>query len=97
VLFDAENSRVVLQESLPVQVSVILNGSQTDPCHQLRVVVSPPTAQNEINLDVYSLFNPDQACITVIKSFSTSIPLGSYPHGHYTIWVNGAMVGEFDA
>ena len=94
---EVENSRVVIQESMPAQVSVIINGSLSDPCHQLRVVVTPANPQNEINLDAYSLFNPDQACITVIKGFSATIPIGSYAGGHYTVFVNGALVGEFDS
>jgi hypothetical protein len=25
-----------------------------------------------------------------------NISLGSFPAGHYTVWVNGQQVGEFD-
>jgi hypothetical protein len=97
VFLDAGNSRVVVMESLPVQVSLIINGSLSDPCHQLRVVVTPANTDNAINLDVYSVFDPKLACITVIKDFSATIPMESYTGGHYTIYVNGQLVGEFDA
>jgi hypothetical protein len=60
-------------------------------------VVSPANALKEISLEAYSLFIPGKACITVIKPFSVTIPLGTYSGGHYTVYVNGQMVGEFDA
>ncbi len=98
VFLDAENSRVVVDASLPPQVSVTLNGNLSDPCHQLRVVVGAANTNREINLDVYSVVDAGQACITVLKPFSATIPLGSYFYGgHFTVYVNGQLVGEFDA
>lgn len=97
VFLDVENSSVVVRESMPPQVSVILNGNLSDPCHQLRVLVSPPNAQREINLDVYSVFDPSLMCITVLKPFSATIALGTFTGGHFTVFVNGQLIGEFDA
>jgi hypothetical protein len=97
VFLDVGKSKVVVTGSMPLQVSLMLNGSLSDPCHQLRVVVTPVNAQKEINLDVYSVFDPKIACITVIKDFSATIPLGSYASGHYKVYVNKQLVGEFDA
>ena len=95
VFMDVGNSRVVIRESLPAQVSLILNGSLSDPCHQLRIVVTPPDANNVINLDAYSVVNPAVACITVLKPFAATIPLGSYTDGDYTVMVNGERLGLF--
>ena len=97
VFLDIENSSLLVMESYPIQVSATLNGSLSDPCHQLRVVVTPANEQNQINLDVYSVFDPNEACITVIQPFSANIPLGSYNGGHYSVYVNGELLGEFDA
>jgi hypothetical protein len=97
VFLDVENSSVMIRESLPAQVSVMLNGSLSDPCHQLRVVVTSANVRNEINLDVYSVFDPGVACITVIRPFSATIPVGNYAGGHFTVYVNGQLAGEFDA
>lgn len=94
---DMQNSSVVVRESMPPQVSVILNGILSDPCHQLRVVVSPPNAQREVNLEVYSVFDSSMMCIMVIKPFSATIALGTYTGGHFTVFVNGQLIGEFDA
>jgi hypothetical protein len=61
------------------------------------VIVSPPNEQREINPDVYSLYNPSLACIMVIKPFEVNIPLGTFSPGHYTVFINGQLLGEFDA
>ncbi len=97
VLLDFGNSSLVVEGEPPVQATVILEGSLSDPCHQLRVVVSPPTVQNHIILDVYSVFDPSLACIMVIKPFTATIPLGTFYLGHYTVFVNKHLLGEFDA
>ena len=95
VLLELESSQIVESTAVPTQVKVSLQGNLSDPCHRLRVVVTPPDAQNTINLDVYSLVEPGLACITVLKPFIASIPLGSYTGGHYTVMVNGEKLGEF--
>ena len=87
----------MVAESMPVQVSLTLVGNLSDPCHELRVVVSPGSSGNQINLDVYSVFDPTKACITVLQPFTANIRLGSYAGGHYTVYVNGQLLGEFDA
>ena len=88
---------LLTMESYPLQFSLALTGSLPTPCHQLRVSVSPPGAENKILVDVYSLSSPDAICAQVLQPFSQTIPLGSFPSGHYTLWVNGEQVIEFDA
>ena len=97
VFLDLQNTQLLLRESLPVQVSLELEGSLSDPCHQLRIIGTRDDIKKEINLEVYSLFAPGKACITVIKPFSATIPLGDYAGGHYTVFVNGQLAGEFDS
>jgi hypothetical protein len=97
VFMDMENSSLLIMESYPIQVRASLVGSLSDPCHQLRIVVTPAEAVNQINLEVYSVFDPNKACITVIQPFNVSIPLGSYKDGHFSVYVNGELLGEFDA
>jgi hypothetical protein len=84
-------------ESFPPQFSLALSGELPTPCNQLRVDVMPPDGENKIVVDVYSLVSPDTMCADVIQPFSENIPLGSFPAGHYTIWINGEKVAEFDA
>ena len=97
VLLDLANSSLVVEGESPVHASVNLEGTLSDPCHQLRVVVSPPTAERHIILDVYSVFDPNLACIMVIKPFTATIPLGTFSGGHFTVFVNKQLLGEFDA
>lgn len=88
---------VLTLESFPLQFLLHLTGSLPTPCNQLRVAVSPPDAENKILVDVYSVSNPDKICTQVIEPFDVSIPLGSFPEGTYTLWVNGEMAAEFQA
>jgi len=88
---------VLTLESFPLQFLLHLTGSLPTPCNQLRVAVSPPDAENKILVDVYSVSNPDKICMQVIEPFDVSIPLGSFPEGTYTLWVNGEMAAEFQA
>jgi hypothetical protein len=94
---DLQNSSLVVMESFPIQVSAILNGSLPDPCHQLRVVVSRLDAEKKVNLDVYSLMETGKICITMLQPFNATIKLGTFPTGHYSVYVNGELLGEFDA
>ncbi len=84
-------------ESYPLQFNLALTGNLPTPCHELRVSVLPPDENNRILVDVYSLSTPDKICIQVLQPFSQTLSLGSFPSGHYTLWVNGEQVIEFDA
>ena len=92
-----EESGLVIRESYPPQISLNLNGNLPTPCHQFRADVSKPDTENKINVDVYTVVNPDVMCVQVLKEFTESINLGTYPSGHYTVLVNGQSVGEFDS
>ncbi len=96
VTLDLTNSQLVVTVTEPAQVKAVLAGSMPDPCHSLRVVVTPTTASNLINVEIYSLVDQTTACITVIKPFTASIPLGSYSSGRYTVMVNDERLGQFD-
>ena len=87
---------LIIRESFPPQISLTLAGDLPTPCNQLRAEIHPPDSQNKIMVDVYSLVDPDQICVQVIEPFEESIDLGTFPSGHYTVWVNGQMAGEFD-
>jgi hypothetical protein len=98
VFLDLANSQFAPPPATPTsQVQVVLQGNLPDPCHSLRVVVTPPDTNNVINLDVYSVVDPSVACTTVLKPFSAIIPLGSYTDGEYTVMVNGERLGLFSA
>ena len=92
-----ENSELLIMESDPIQVALVLEGNLPTPCNQLRVIVNPPNNKNRILVDVYSVLDSGQICVQVLEPFKANISLGSFQSGHYTVWVNGEMAGEFDA
>jgi hypothetical protein len=86
----------VIRESFPPQISLQVQGDLPTPCNQLRVDIEAPDAENRIEVELYSVSDPNRVCADVLKPFEEAIHLGIYPTGHYTVWVNGEMAGEFD-
>ena len=91
------SSRILVLESYPLQFEVALEGDLPTPCHALRALVSGPDARNRITIDLYSMADPGVVCTQVLKPFSANIHLGSFPRGHYSVWMNGGQAGEFDS
>lgn len=89
-----ESSEILLLESFPVQAVLHIRGALPTPCHKLRAKVSEPNEKNEIQVDLFSLTDPGAICIQVLQPFESSIPLGSYESGAYTVFVNGEEVGK---
>jgi hypothetical protein len=89
-------SEVVMNESLPAGVGLVLKGDLPTPCNALRVVVSKPDDQGYIELEVYSVVDADRVCVQVLSPFETVIPLGSFSGGTYTLGINGEAVNEFE-
>ncbi len=95
-----DSAEILVAETYPVQVTLVLSGSLPTPCHQLRVRVAAPakpTATNELRVEVYSMADPDKMCAEVLAPFEVRIPLGSHSGGTFGVWVNDKRVGEFKA
>lgn len=97
VYLDLAKSRLLVSATLPATVQAVITGNLPDPCHLLRAVVGPISVNGTINIQVYSLVNPGTACITVLKPFSITIPLGTFTTGQYTVVVDGSRLGSFTA
>jgi hypothetical protein len=91
-----EELGLLIRESYPPQVSLSISGNLPTPCHQLRAEVNAPDAENKINVNVYTVVDPNMLCTQVLKPFQENIGLETYPPGHYTVWANGELAGEFD-
>jgi hypothetical protein len=87
---------LMIRESSPPQISLSIDGDLPTPCNKLRVKTNAPDQDNKIMVDVYSLIDPDKVCIQVLQPFQENIDLGKFATGHYSVWVNGKMAGEFD-
>lgn len=88
-----------LAESYPPQLYLDLAYFQPTPCYQLRMAMQRPDAQNRIVVDAYAVAEKDKPCSLMALStpLHASLSLGSYPKGHYSVWLNGSKVGEFDS
>jgi len=94
-----DSSSLVAAESQPPQEMLNLAYFQPTPCFQLRVEVSQPDAQNRINVTAYAVAEKDKPCslMAIATPLQASLNLGSYPTGHYSVWLNGTEVGQFDS
>jgi len=92
-----DSTDLLTMESFPLQFSLNLKGSLPTPCHQLRISANAPDSQNEIHIAAYSVVDPNTVCAEVLEPFEANFPLGSFPSGHYILFVNGTQVAEFDA
>jgi hypothetical protein len=92
-----EEKGLLIRESYPPQIALGISGNLPNPCHELRAVIGEPDAEKKINVEVYTVVDPNMMCTAVLKPFSETIELGNFLSGHYSVWVNGEMVGEFDS
>lgn len=88
---------LLIRESYPPQIALSLSGDLPTPCHELRVVVDAPDQENRVMVNVYSVVDPNTICTQVLAPFREQIELGTFPSGHYSVWVNGELAGEFDS
>jgi hypothetical protein len=76
------------------RTKITILGSMPSVCNQLRIKVNPPDKTYEIRIQIYSILDPKIKCDNVFQQFETSILLGEYSAGEYSVWVNGAFVGN---
>lgn len=88
---------VLVLESFPIQLSLVMEGNLPTPCHQMQYEIAAANAANEIHVDVYTTVDPAMSCIQVLQPFeeSIAIPLDGLADGEYSLWVNGEKAGEF--
>ena len=94
-----DSSAVFLTKSLPPQMMVSFAYFQPTACHQLRVEVGAPDADNRISLKAYAITEKDKPCalMALATPLQASLNLGSFPGGHYFVLLNDNQIGEFDS
>ena len=94
-----DSASLSLTKSQPPQVMLNSAYFQPTPCYQLRVEVSGPDAQNRMDVTAYAVAEKDKPCtlMPLATPLQASLNLGSFPSGHYSVWLNGSQVGEFDS
>jgi len=88
---------LVIRESYPPQISLSISGDLPTPCHKLRTKIASPDQENKIMVDAYSVVDPHAVCIQVLEPFQEYVDLGTFSSGHYSVWVNAELAGEFDS
>ena len=84
-----DSVEILLLESWPVQVRVVLRGSVPTPCYDLAYNLGEPDADGRITLSVFSTVDMDQVCTQVLHPFEQTIDVGSFTSGAYVLVVNG--------
>ncbi len=77
------------------EVSLIFKGSMPTPCHQLRLNFLPLTADKRLDVEAYSVSNPDEVCTQVIQEFEAAVSLTGLGQGDYTLFANGQEMLRF--
>lgn len=89
-----DSYEVLTLESFPPQYRIRVKGTLPTPCHQLRMAVSPPDAAGNIEVEVYSVVDPNLTCAQVLQDFEHSVSLGDLPPGReYVVLVNDQRAG----
>ena len=91
-----DQAELLIRESFPIQVDLLLRGSLPTPCATLRWSVAEPDEQGRIEVEAYSSQDAALACIQVLQEFEENIPLGAYSTGSYSVWLNGELIGDFE-
>ncbi len=81
-------------ELTPLRAELHILGSLPSVCSELRVKVNPPNLEYQISIEIYSVVGPKLNCENVLQQVDTTILLGAYSAGQYTIWVNDSYVGD---
>ena len=79
----------------PIRAELHILGSMPSVCSELRIKVNPPDIKYQIVIELYSIADPKLHCENVFQQFETTLLLGAYSAGQYTVWVNNSNVGTF--
>lgn len=79
----------------PPRSMLSLVGYMPSVCNELRVDIGAPDEEYNVFIEVYSLIDPNIQCDNVFQQFETSILLGTYSPGRYSVYINGALIGDF--
>ncbi len=93
-----DSAEVLVMESDPPQIRVLVNGNAPTPCHFPKMVINPPDSRGRIEVEVYTLVNPDMICTQVLAPFvlNETVDMQDQASGKYSVIVNGKAIGEFD-
>jgi hypothetical protein len=85
-------TEILLLESFPVQVRLVVRGALPTPCHE--AVWEVEELGDAISVSLWSEAHPELACAQVLESFEISIPLGSFESSASPVSLNGEQIGR---
>lgn len=89
VMTNINSVTVSVMESMPMQISLNVNGEHPDGC-QLPVVVDQSRNGNTIHVEIYREVPADMMCPMMLNPYEATVGLnGTFDSGSYTITVNG--------
>ena len=92
---DFDSTEIIVRESYPMQVELIVEGELPTPCHELRWEIADPDENKAIHVMIYSEIDSSLQCGQFLESFEEGIPLGDFTEYGYSIWINDYEVGGF--
>ncbi|MCW5879167.1 MAG: hypothetical protein KIS80_09920 [Anaerolineales bacterium] len=92
-----DRADLLVMESFPIQLSLVVSGNLPTPCHTLHYEVAQPDGENRIQVTLWSEVDPAVMCTQVLQPFEEGIriPMEGAADGSYSVWLNGELVGEF--
>ncbi len=92
---DWDASELLVMESFPMQVALVLRGDLPTPCDELAWEIAEPNSEGEIHITAYATHDPEEVCAALLEPFEQRIELGDFTEGGYSVWVNEGKVGDF--
>lgn len=94
-----EGTELRIMESYPIQVDLHVEGNLPTPCHRFDSQVEVDREAGRIDVQIFSREPTDEDlnCIQRLEPFEENVRLGSFEGGSFDVYVNGEMVGSFDA
>lgn len=95
--FFYDHADLNIMESYPIQVSVTVFGATPTPCDTPGWRIEQ--AADEIRVEMYTipLNDPATSCVAALEDVSVTVPLGSFTEGAFDVYVDGDLVGSFEA
>jgi len=93
-----ESVDILIMESFPVQISVLVKGELPDACTEIdQIHQGDDLENNAFWIEITTVSSTDTACIEILGPFEETIPLDVYglPAGTYTVTVNDVMTATF--
>ena len=87
-----ESVDVVVMESFPMQINLVVTGTQPDGC-QLPVIVTQAREGNTVTVEIYRDMPMDMICTAVLVPYEDTIRLdGGFESGSYTFHINDVVI-----